>query len=137
MAYTRQQEGGTVIPGLHQLLPSLHPGILGPGPALFDLTQNNSDWHWKEAERSAFEAIRKRVVSAPILMFPDDSRPFGWRRTAQICHRAVLSQAVSIGQHVASGCYYSKSPMPWNVTMRSTTKRCWQSSGPWRTGAIS
>ena len=40
---------------------------------LFDLTRNNSDWHWKEAERSAFEAIRKRVVSAPILMFPDDS----------------------------------------------------------------
>jgi hypothetical protein len=40
---------------------------------LFDLTRNNSDWHWEGAERSAFEAIHKRVVSAPILMFPDDS----------------------------------------------------------------
>jgi hypothetical protein len=40
---------------------------------LFDLTRNNSDWHWKETERSAFEAICKRVVSAPILMFLDDS----------------------------------------------------------------
>ena len=40
---------------------------------LFDLTRNNSDWHWEAAERSAFEAICKRVVSAPILMFPDDS----------------------------------------------------------------
>jgi hypothetical protein len=40
---------------------------------LFDLTCNNSDWHWKEAERSAFEAICKRVVSTPILMFLDDS----------------------------------------------------------------
>ena len=40
---------------------------------LFDLTQNNSDWHWEEAERSAFEAICKHVVSTPIPMFPDDS----------------------------------------------------------------
>jgi hypothetical protein len=41
--------------------------------SLFDLTQNNSDWHWEAVERSAFKAIRKRVVSTPILMFPDDS----------------------------------------------------------------
>jgi hypothetical protein len=40
---------------------------------LFDLTQNNLDWHWEEAEKFAFEAIRKCVVSAPILMFLDDS----------------------------------------------------------------
>jgi hypothetical protein len=40
---------------------------------LFDLTRNNSDWHWDEVERSTFEAIRKHVVSAPILVFLDNS----------------------------------------------------------------
>ena len=40
---------------------------------LFELTRNDSKWHWDEPECSAFEAIRDRIVSAPILMFPDDS----------------------------------------------------------------
>jgi hypothetical protein len=40
---------------------------------LFDLTQNNSDWHWRDLESSTFEAIQKCVVSTLILMFPDDS----------------------------------------------------------------
>jgi hypothetical protein len=39
---------------------------------LFDLTQNNSDWHWEASEQSTFEAIHKRVVSTPILMFPNN-----------------------------------------------------------------
>jgi hypothetical protein len=30
---------------------------------LFDLTWNNSDWHWEAAEWSAFEAIHKHVVT--------------------------------------------------------------------------
>jgi hypothetical protein len=60
---------------------------------LFDLTRNNSDWHWEAAERSTFEAIHKRVVSAPILMFPNDSRPF-WVEadSSDFATGAVLSQ---------------------------------------------
>jgi len=104
MAYTRQQEGGTGHSWASPTSTVASSGILGPGPAVVDLTQNNSDWHWKEAERSAFEAIRKRVVSAPILMFPDEADLSGWRRTARFCHRSGPLTAVSIGQHVASGC---------------------------------
>src|ERR1700723_4270813 len=43
---------------------------------LFDLTQNNSVWHWTETENTAFDHIRTRVTSAPILMFPDETQPF-------------------------------------------------------------
>jgi hypothetical protein len=41
--------------------------------SLFNLTQNNSKWCWGELEKSAFAAIRICVVSAPILMFPDNT----------------------------------------------------------------
>ena len=40
---------------------------------LFELTQNDSKWHWDEPEHSAFEAIQDWIVSTPILMFLDDS----------------------------------------------------------------
>jgi len=40
---------------------------------MFDLTQKDSAWQWGEAEKSAFEAIRTRVISAPILVFPDET----------------------------------------------------------------
>jgi transposase InsO family protein len=77
---------------------------------LFDLTRNNSDWHWKEAERSAFEAIRKRVVSAPILMFPDDSRPFRVEAdSSDFATGAVLSQQSPSDNMWHPVAYYSKS----------------------------
>jgi hypothetical protein len=69
---------------------------------LFDLTRNNLDWHLEAAEQSAFEAIHKRVVSAPILMFLNDSRPF--QVELRFCHWSSFLTVVSIGQHVASGC---------------------------------
>jgi hypothetical protein len=37
---------------------------------LFNLTWNNSDWHWRKLESSTFEAIQKFVVSALLLMLP-------------------------------------------------------------------
>ena len=56
---------------------------------LFDLTWNNSDWHWEAVEWSAFETICKCVVS---------------RRQLRFCHWSDPLTAVSIRQHVASNC---------------------------------
>ena len=43
---------------------------------MFDLTQKDSAWRWGEVEKAAFEAIRACMISAPILVFPDETRPF-------------------------------------------------------------
>jgi hypothetical protein len=43
---------------------------------LFNLTWNDSKWCWGESERSTFKAIQNCGVSAPILMFSDDTRLF-------------------------------------------------------------
>jgi hypothetical protein len=77
---------------------------------LFDLTQNNSDWYWEAAEQSAFKAICKRVVSTPILMFPDDSRPF-WVEvdSSDFATGAVLSQQSPLDNMWHLVAYYSKS----------------------------
>jgi hypothetical protein len=77
---------------------------------LFDLTRNNSDWHWEGVERSAFEAICKRVVSAPILMFPDDSRPFQVEAdSSDFATRVILSQQSPLDNMWHPVAYYSKS----------------------------
>jgi hypothetical protein len=77
---------------------------------LFDLTWNNSDWHWRDPESSAFEAMRKCVVSTPILMFPDDSQPF-WVEadSSDFATRAVLSQQSPTDDMWHPVAYYSKS----------------------------
>jgi hypothetical protein len=77
---------------------------------LFDLTQNNSDWHWEGVERSAFEAIRKHVVSAPILIFPNDSQPFRVEvDSSNFATGAVLSQQSPSDNMWHPVAYYSKS----------------------------
>jgi hypothetical protein len=77
---------------------------------LFDLTQNNSDWHWRDLESSAFEAIQKHVVSAPILMFPDDNRPFQVEvDSSDFATGAVLSQQSPMDNMWHPVAYYPKS----------------------------
>jgi len=63
-----------------------------------------------ESERSAFEAIRNRVVSAPILMFPDDTRPFRLEAdSSDFATGAVLSQQSPVDDKWHPIAYYSKS----------------------------
>ena len=84
---------------------------------LFDLTQNESKWHCDNPECSAFESIRERIVSTPILMFPDDSQPF-WVEadSSDFATGAVLSQQSPADDKWHPVAYYSKSlnPVEWN-----------------------
>lgn len=43
---------------------------------LFDLTKNDIKWHWDMEEQSAFDTLKGYIISAPILMSPDNSSPF-------------------------------------------------------------
>ena len=77
---------------------------------LFELTWNDSKWHWDELECSAFETIPDRIVSTPILMFLDDSQPF-WVEvdSSDFATGAVLSQQSWTDDKWHPVAYYSKS----------------------------
>jgi hypothetical protein len=77
---------------------------------LFNLTRNDSKWCWGESKKSAFAAIRSHVVSAPILMFPDDTRPFQLEAdSSDFATGAVLSQQSPVDDKWHPIAYYSKS----------------------------
>jgi hypothetical protein len=60
---------------------------------LFDLTKNDVKWHWDAEEQSAFDALKKHVISAPILTSPDNSSPFRIEAdSSDFATGAVLSQ---------------------------------------------
>ena len=76
---------------------------------LFELTQNDSKCHWDEPEHSAFEAIQDWIMSTPILMFPDDSRPFQVEvDSSNLATGAVLSQQSQTDDKWHPVAYYSK-----------------------------
>jgi hypothetical protein len=77
---------------------------------LFNLTWNDFKWCWGESERSTLEAIRNRVVSTPILMFPDDTRPLRLEAdSSDFATGAVLSQQSPVDDKWHLIAYYSKS----------------------------
>ena len=90
MASPHQSEGGPVIPGIHQLLLSVHRHYACP---LFDLTKADTEWKWGPKEQSAFDILKGKVTSAPILVLPDNSKPFHIEAdSSDFATGAVLSQ---------------------------------------------
>ncbi|GLB41131.1 putative retrotransposable element tf2 155 kda protein type 1-like [Lyophyllum shimeji] len=43
---------------------------------LFDLTAKDVAWTWGSAQQDAFNALKCAITSQPVLIFPDDDRPF-------------------------------------------------------------
>jgi len=43
---------------------------------LFNLTRNDSGWHWGEAERAASARLKGSVTSASVLISPNPTKPF-------------------------------------------------------------
>src|SRR6202161_2021483 len=60
---------------------------------LYDLTKADSAFQWSSEEKSAFDMLRDRITSAPILSLPDNSRPYSVEAdSSDFATRAVLSQ---------------------------------------------
>jgi hypothetical protein len=77
---------------------------------MFNLTWKDSAWRWGEAEKSAFESIQTRVISTPILVFPDETRPFRVEAdSSDFAIGAVLSQQSPEDDKWHPVAYYSKS----------------------------
>jgi hypothetical protein len=43
---------------------------------LYDLLKKNASYDWKEPQQNAFQTLEELLTTAPILQFPDFSRPF-------------------------------------------------------------
>lgn len=71
------------------------------------LTMKNAGWTWGEEEQGAFDYLRGALVSAPVLRYPDPSRPFILDCDASKTGvGAVLAQTGNDGE--APVAYFSK-----------------------------
>ncbi|KMQ85388.1 reverse ribonuclease integrase, partial [Lasius niger] len=69
--------------------------------SLTRLTKKNARWSWGPAEGDAFRAVKRTLVSAPVLACPDFSRPFVLQTNASTDRLgAVLTQNYEEGERV-------------------------------------
>jgi RNase H-like domain found in reverse transcriptase/Reverse transcriptase (RNA-dependent DNA polymerase)/Integrase zinc binding domain/Chromo (CHRromatin Organisation MOdifier) domain/Retroviral aspartyl protease len=77
---------------------------------LFELTKKDQKWSWGEDEQRAFDEIKTRVTSSPILRFADDSKAFRVEAdSSDFATGAVLSQQSVDDLRWHPIAYYSKS----------------------------
>ena len=66
-----------MLPGPSQLLPLFFiEGYADIARPLHGLTEIHSCFKWTKECQQAFNNLRERLISAPILAFPDCSKPF-------------------------------------------------------------
>ena len=84
---------------------------------LFDLTWNDTKWHWGPNEQSVFNQLKQSITSAPVLISPDSTRPF-WIKadSSDFTTGAVLSQICSADSkwHPVTFFFKSLSPIECN-----------------------
>ena len=63
---------------------------------LFNLTKNDTIFRWSSEEQSAFDILKEKITSSPILVLPDNSKPFRIEAdSSDFATGAVLSQQSS------------------------------------------
>lgn len=68
--------------------------------SLCDLLKKDVRWHWSPVHQQAFEKIKKDLVSAPVLIRPDFTKPFQLHCDASdYAIGAVLTQEIDGQQH--------------------------------------
>jgi len=68
-------------------------GFASIAKPLHDLTRKDTPWNWSESCQEAFDSLKMRVTSSPILVFPDDSNPYRVEAdSSDYATGAVLSQ---------------------------------------------
>jgi len=78
--------------------------------SLFDLKHSKKVWIWSGKEQVAFEDLKTAVITAPVLMSPQDLEPF-WIEadSSDFAMGAVLSQQSTTDGKWHSVAFYSKS----------------------------
>ena len=77
---------------------------------LFDLTHSDQAWNWSIKEQEAFECLKMAVTTAPILVSPQDLKPFCIKAdSSDFASEAVLSQQLPGEEKWHPVAFYSKS----------------------------
>ena len=77
---------------------------------LFNLTKNDVEWKWNLDEQTAFELLKGKIISAPVLALPDNSKPFRIEAdSSDFATGAVLSQQSSEDEKWHPVAFLSKS----------------------------
>jgi hypothetical protein len=45
-------------------------------PPLLDLTKKTTPWHWEDRQQQAFDKLKKRMTSSPVLTQPNFNKKF-------------------------------------------------------------
>ncbi|XP_049878826.1 uncharacterized protein LOC126375782 [Pectinophora gossypiella] len=76
------------------------PGFSGIAQPLTKLTRKNEPWNWSDEQQKAFDELKKKLTSAPVLVQADYSKPFVIRTDASdYALGAVLTQGDGIEEH--------------------------------------
>ncbi|GLB45293.1 putative retrotransposable element tf2 155 kda protein type 1-like [Lyophyllum shimeji] len=82
---------------------------LDPRP-LFDLTAKDAAWTWGSGQQDAFDSLKRAITFKPVLIFPDDDRPFRVEAdSSDFATGAVLSQQSPEDEKWHPVAFYSKS----------------------------
>ena len=74
------------------------------------MTKKETPWSWGASEQEAFDELKRRITSTPVLIFPDDSRPFRIEAdSSDFATGAVLSQQSPDDDKWHPVAFYSKS----------------------------
>src|SRR6202789_1056477 len=85
-------------------------GFLHHAKPMFELTKKDRKWSWGTNEQSAFDEIKTRITSSPILRFADDSKSFRIEAdSSDYATGSVLSQQSSDDLKWHPIAFYSKS----------------------------
>ncbi|GLB45948.1 putative retrotransposable element tf2 155 kda protein type 1-like [Lyophyllum shimeji] len=77
---------------------------------LFDLTAKDVAWTWGSGQQDAFDSLKHAITSKPVLIFPDDDRPFRVEAdSSDFATGAVLSQQSPEDEKWHPVAFYSKS----------------------------
>ena len=101
---------------------------------LNELLKKVRKFEWTAECQQAFEELKTRFTSEPVLMLPDQTKPFQIKcDTSKYASGVVLTQLDSNrDQHPCA--FISKTFSQPREIMRSTTENYWPSFGPWRNG---
>ena len=96
MAHSDNQKRGQSFLGFANFYHRFVEDFSHHAKPLFELTKKDRKWTWGEDEQLAFDEIKHRVTSSPILHFADDSKPFHIEAdSSNFATGAVLSQQSS------------------------------------------
>ena len=75
------------------------PDYAGIAKPLFSLTSRSTEWTWQAPQQAAFDTLKQRLTSAPVLRIADPNRPFELATDASLhAIGAVLQQSDDNGR---------------------------------------